>query len=103
MRLDTTIRARLVARLLHDLPDAIPGSAAHLRGSLAEHRADVYSDIDILWEIPDQQFALSVNRIHSILTAIHPLESLRFDPDFQQSQRRRLIFVRFCDVPLFWR
>jgi hypothetical protein len=103
MQLDTTIRTRLVERLLHDLPEAVPGSAAHLRGSLADHRADVYSDIDMLWEIPDPQFTRSVNRVPTLLTAIHPCESLRFDPDFQQSHKRRLIFVRFRDVPLFWR
>jgi hypothetical protein len=102
-QLDTTIRSRLVEHLLHDLPQAVPGSSTRLRGSLAKHRADAYSDIDLLWEIPDQQFSAILSRLPAILSAIHPLDSLRFDPDFQLSDKRRLIFARFRDVPLFWR
>lgn len=103
MQLDTAIRERVVTRLLHDLPVAISGSSAQLRGSLAEHRADVYSDIDLLWQVPDHQFTATLNRVPAILAVIQPIESLRYDPDFQQSQKRRLIFVRFRDLPLFWR
>jgi hypothetical protein len=103
MQLDTTIRSRLMEDLLHYLPQAALGSSSRLRGSLAEHRADAYSDIDMLWKIPDQQFTTTLSRLPAILSAIHPLDSLRFDPDFQQSDKRRLVFVRFQDVPLFWR
>ena len=37
------------------------------------------------------------------LSSVAPILSLRFDPDFQRSTRRRLLFLRFADVPLFWR
>jgi hypothetical protein len=37
------------------------------------------------------------------LSHVRPVASLRFDPDFQHSARRRLAFIRFAGVPLFWR
>ncbi len=80
-----------------------PGSTATLRGSLAEGRADAYSDIDIFWEIPDALFQPSVRCVADILTQAHPLESLRSSPDFQRSDRRRMFFAQFQDMPLFWR
>jgi hypothetical protein len=103
MRLDTNIRAQLVDRLLIGLAEAAPGSSVALRGSLAERRADQYSDIDLLWEVPDAIFPTCVDRVSAILTAIHPVESIRFDPDFQNSRKRRLIFARFAGILLFWR
>ena len=54
--LDTDERARLVADLLTEMAAAVPNSMALLRGSLAEDRADVYSDIDLLWDVPDAAF-----------------------------------------------
>jgi len=41
--------------------------------------------------------------MREILSKAHPIESLRSDPNFQNSKKRRLFFVRFKDVPLFWR
>jgi hypothetical protein len=38
-----------------------------------------------------------------VLGVLRPLESVRSDPDFQRSARRRLLFVLFRDLPLFWR
>jgi predicted nucleotidyltransferase len=103
MNLDTEIRASLARRILAALESAIPGSTAQLRGSLAEGRADQYSDIDVCWEVPDELFQASVERLPKILSRVHPLESLRSSPDFQNSDRRRLIFVQFEGLPLFWR
>ena len=103
VHLNTAVRTRLVQRLLQDLQSAVPGSCVQLRGSLAEGRADAYSDVDLLWEIPDARFAETANRIHAILSSVHPIASLRLDPDFQQSQKRRLVFVRFRELPLFLR
>ena len=34
---------------------------------------------------------------------VRQVASLRFHPDFQHSAKRRLAFVRFTGVPLFWR
>ena len=103
MRLNITQREQLVERLLQQLPDAAPGSTIFLRGSLAEGRGDQYSDIDILWDAPDHLFARCVAQMPAIVSAIHPIESVRSDPDFQNSGRRRLLFIRFADIPLFWR
>jgi hypothetical protein len=56
-----------------------------------------------LWQVPDDLFQVSVDRIGDTLSAAHPVESLRLDPDFQNSDKRRLFFVQFQDIPLFWR
>jgi predicted nucleotidyltransferase len=101
--LESDERARLVADLLSELAAAVPGSAALLRGSLAEGRADIYSDIDLLWDVPDAAFDATIAELPAILERVRQVASLRFDPDFQHSAKRRLAFVRFTGVPLFWR
>ena len=101
--LDSEERARLVADLLTQLAAAIPGSTALLRGSLAECRADSYSDIDLLWDVPDADFSAAIAELPVTLSHVRPVASVRFDPDFQHSARRRLAFIRFADMPLFWR
>jgi hypothetical protein len=101
--LESDERARLVADLLRELTAAFPGSAALLRGSLADGHADLYSDIDLLWDVPDTAFSAAIAALPLILEAVRPVASLRFDPDFQHSAKRRLAFVRFAGVPLFWR
>ena len=101
--LETDERARLVAHLLVELAAAVPGSTALLRGSLAEGRADIYSDIDLLWDVPDAAFDDAISELPVILERVRQVASLRFDPDFQHSAKRRLAFVRFAGVPLFWR
>ena len=47
--------------------------------------------------------AAAIADLPVILTRIRPVASLRFDPDFQHSAKRRLVFVRFAGVALFWR
>jgi predicted nucleotidyltransferase len=101
--LETEERARLVTNLLTRLTAAIPGSSALLRGSLAECRADSYSDIDLLWDVPDAAFNAAIAELPAILERVRTVASLRFDPDFEKSTKRRLAFIRFADVPLFWR
>lgn len=96
-------RAVLARKVMHALADSVPDARAELRGSLADGRADDYSDIDVLWELPDEQFATGVMRLRDILTVVHPVESLRADPLLQRSPRHRLVFVRFASLPLFWR
>lgn len=103
LNLDTGIRDALVERIILSLEGAVPGSIALLRGSLAAGNADAYSDIDILWEIPDDRFQVAVNSIGEILSKAGPVEFLRSDPAFQNSAKRRLFFVQFQDIPLFWR
>lgn len=103
MELDVRKRNSLAERILQALREAVPGSISELRGSLRESRADEYSDVDVLWDVPDSSFLESVNNVGRILEAIQPIESLRSDPDFQNSEKRRLIFVQFEHTPLFWR
>jgi hypothetical protein len=101
--LETEERARLVVDLLTELPATVAGSVALLRGSLAKGRADSYSDIDLFWEIPDTDFSAAIAELPVTLERVRPVASLRFDPDFQHSAKRRLAFIRFAGVPLFWR
>lgn len=103
LALDIGERDALARNALRLLADAVRDSVAVLRGSLADGRADAYSDIDVLWELPDAQFVPTVERLRSVLTAIRPVESLRWDPLSRQSLRHRLVFVRFAGLPLFWR
>jgi predicted nucleotidyltransferase len=101
--LDARRRTRLVDRILGCLEEAAPGSHALLRGSLAANTADQYSDIDVLWEVPDPDFQRCVASLEENLSRVRPVASLRSVPDFQNSETRRLIFGRFESIPLFWR
>jgi predicted nucleotidyltransferase len=103
MRIDARERNILADHILAKLIAAIPGSAALFRGSLAEGRADPYSDIDILWEVPDDRFSEALQRVPALMAEIQTVESIRIDPDFQRSSKRRLLFIRFAEAPLFWR
>jgi hypothetical protein len=80
----------------------MPGSASEVQGSLARGGADRYSDIDMLWEIPDDQFDWCLRGLQGALSGLYPLESLRFDPEFQDSRKRRRVHVRFEGFSLFW-
>jgi hypothetical protein len=103
VNLEPRRRTRLVDRILGCLEEAAPGSHALLRGSLAANTADPYSDIDVLWEVPDADFQRCVASLEKNLSSVRPVASLRSVPEFQNSQKRRLIFVRFESTPLFWR
>ena len=103
MILDITLRDALVQELLRCLRQAEPTSQVALRSSLAEGRADAYSDIDLWWEVPDSSFSSLDRRLPELLSGIRPIEGLFSEPDFQKSDRRRMYFVHFEGVPLFWR
>ena len=103
MQLDIGARTELAAATLTQLRASVPGSEALLTGSLAGQHADQYSDIDVLWDVPDARFQASIEQLPGILARVRPVAALRWDPDFQHSAKRRLAFVRFADVPLFWR
>ncbi len=103
LALDPQIRNKLVNRILDCLEKAVTDSTAGLRGSLAGEKADLYSDIDVLWEIPDAEFMVCVENMEEILSRVLPLESIRSDPELQRSKKHRLIYARFQEVPLFWR
>ncbi len=89
--------------LRYALLQACPGSSAQLRGSLAAGRGDAYSDVDLLWVVPDGRLDDCLAELPTTLSPVARVVSVRSDPDFQRSALRRLIFVRFAGVPLFWR
>ena len=103
LKLDPERRTRVADEILRRLEQAAPGSVAELRGSLTSGATDPYSDIDALWEVPDANFQHCVGNLERILSSVHPVESLRSDPDLQRSAKHRLFFVRLAGLPLFWR
>ena len=103
MNLDSAERASLAASVVRALSEWTFESTSGLRGSLAIAAADPYSDIDVFWELPDAGFEEGIDRLDEILGNVAPLDSLRSDPMLQHSDKRRLLFAQFADVPLFWR
>ncbi|WP_236573234.1 nucleotidyltransferase domain-containing protein [Streptomyces sp. GS7] len=98
-----TDRAALAAEVCLALKRCCPGSSTALIGSLASGTADAFSDIDVAWVVPDAQFPDCLARVVEALGEVRPVDDVRSDPDFHRSDRRRLLFVRFVGVPLFWR
>jgi hypothetical protein len=96
-------RQTLASKVLAALRDWIPGSRTQLRGSLGSGTADDYSDIDICWVVPDASFAEAVDTAAAALSQVTAVQSFRTDPELARSARRRLVFARLCNVPLFWR
>lgn len=103
MNLDLAERTSLAAKVTQALAQSFPESTSGLRGSLAIATADPYSDIDVFWELPDSVFEDAIDQLDEILVDVAPLDSLRSDPMLQNSDKRRLVFAQFADVPLFWR
>jgi predicted nucleotidyltransferase len=101
--MDREERAELVERVTRVLCSKVEGSTVALRGSLASRTSDAFSDIDLLWEVSDAQFAMAVRRAEEYLTEVQEVASIRVDPAFARSDKRRLVYVRFADAPLFWR
>lgn len=100
---DPLERAPLAQALLASLAAASPGSSVALRGSLARGTADPWSDIDLLWIVPDAAFDAAVASVRDALAVVRPVAALRSDPDLQRSGARRLFYARLEGVPLFWR
>ncbi|KDN81953.1 hypothetical protein [Kitasatospora cheerisanensis] len=96
-------RDALAAAVRTALERCCDGSSTDLLGSLAAGTADRFSDIDLRWVVPDAAFPSCLAAGTAALAAVRPVEQVRSDPDFLHSDRRRLLFVRFSGVPLFWR
>jgi predicted nucleotidyltransferase len=96
-------RAAAVRGLRRALRGCCPGSRVGLRGSLANGTADAYSDIDLLWAVPDERFAVCLKRVEQHVDGVEPVLLMRSDRDFQNSDRRRILFFFFARLPLFWR
>ncbi|WP_406137210.1 hypothetical protein [Streptomyces sp. NBC_01089] len=103
MDLDPARRDAFAHELQSALAARCAGSVAALRGSLARGMADPYSDIDLAWAVPYAQFSDCVAAVGPCLGAVRDVVSLRSDPDTQKSCDRRLLFLTFRDMPLFWR
>jgi predicted nucleotidyltransferase len=103
LNLDPAVRRARADTVTRALEGAVADSSAGLRGSLARGTSDPYSDIDVFWELPDAQFHDAIDDLPEILDPIGPIESFRSDPLLQNSDKRRLIFVQFADLPLYWR
>src|SRR5262249_9509575 len=96
-------RDKVTGKLPAALKGWVPGPAAQLRGSLGAGTADVYSDIDICWVVPDQDFTEAVDTLGAALSQCNAVLSLRTDPEFARSVKRRVVFARMWRMPLFWR
>jgi hypothetical protein len=103
LNLDPTVRRSLADSVTRALEEAVAGSSAGLRGSLAHGTSDPYSDIDVFWELPDSLFHDAIDDLPETLASVGPIESIRADPLLQNSDKRQLIFVQFSEVPLYWR
>ncbi|MFI5609858.1 hypothetical protein [Amycolatopsis sp. NPDC051903] len=99
----TPSRAQLADAVVRALAAACPGSRARLRGSLAAGTADAFSDIDVEWVVPDGRVPACARDVRTVLERVRPVATVRTSPDFFRSGERRLLFVRFSGVPLFWR
>ncbi|MEW2504907.1 MULTISPECIES: hypothetical protein [unclassified Amycolatopsis] len=96
-------RAQLADAVATALTAACPSSVARLRGSLAAGTADAFSDIDVEWLVPDGLVPACLADVREVLDRVRPVAAVRTSPDFFHSAQRRLLFVRFAGVPLFWR
>lgn len=101
--LERAKREDVVERIMAVLSRARPGSAVRLRGSLAAGTADVLSDIDLRWAVPDDAVAPAMAVLGEALSRVDRVVSLRWDPSHARSHRLRLVFARMASLPLFWR
>ena len=103
MLLDPDIRDRFAAQVLNRLHEAFPDAVVGPRGPLADQTADQYSPIELRCVIPDAQFDDALARLPQVLASFEIVLSLRSEPTYQNSARRRIFYVRFGGLPLFWR
>ncbi len=95
-------RDELTGKLMAALRHWIPGSDAQLRGSLDSGSADGYSDVNLCWVVPDEEFIEAADTLGAALSQVTAVLSLRADPRFARSARRRLVCARLYGLPLFW-
>jgi predicted nucleotidyltransferase len=100
---DPRRRAAVATVLCAALAASVPDSVASVRGSLATGNADPFSDIDLRWVVHDPAFAIAIERAWSTAETIGPLALGRLDPDLARSDRRRVLFLQYAHLPLFWR
>jgi len=96
--MDTAHRDALTRELRRALTSACPGSRTELAGSLARGTADVYSDVDLRWIVPDDAFTDAVTGVAKVLAEVWPVATVRT----QESARRWRVLASLRDLPLFW-
>lgn len=93
------------AEVLRDIVTALrarcPEGRLAPRGSLAEDTADHYSGFDLRWTVPVERFADCVRGVGEWLDPVHPVLSIRSDPEVRDSADRRLLCFFFRELPLF--
>ena len=95
-------REEAAALLLDVLAAACQAGEVGLIGSMARPgEADVFSDIDIRWNIPPRQASGQLQSLRLTLERVEKVESMRVDPDMRSDPR--LVFLRFQGWPLWWR
>jgi hypothetical protein len=102
MHLTDSARSERVHRLVDVLTSAYEGSVCVPIGSIGRGDADIYSDIDLEWTFPAGRW-VGLNEVTATLAQVAPVESLRYDPDYDRSPDARLVFVRYSTWPLFSR
>lgn len=100
---ELSLRTERAKKVAAALMAALPGSVIEMRGSYARGTTDQFSDIDLMWEVPDESFLDATGQLETVLQDIAPVERLRSLPAFQRSDRRRHYIGYFVDLPLFWR
>jgi hypothetical protein len=103
MLLDPDIRDKFSQRVLTRLHDAFPQAVVGPRGPTADQTADQYSPIDLRCVLADEQFKDALARLPEVLASIEIVLSLRSEPTYQNSDLRRILYIRFGGLPLFWR
>ncbi|HEX8924269.1 MAG TPA: hypothetical protein VF786_00680, partial [Terriglobales bacterium] len=103
MLLDPAIRDKFTERVLNRLHEAFPDAVVGPRGPIADQTADQYSPIDLRCVVPDEQFKDALARLPEVLASIEIVLSLRSEPTHQNSALRRIFYIRFGGLPLFWR
>lgn len=53
--------------------------------------------------MPDERFVRCLAEVGDVLGRAAAVSAVRVDPGFRLCDRRRLLFVHFADLPLFWR
>jgi len=101
--LDPRRRDAVAAKLERVLVSVCPGSHVARRGSLDRGDADEYSDIDLAWLVPGERFERCIESLPQLLARVCPVASVRSDPETRHLRKGRVVFVRFADLPMFWR
>jgi len=101
--LDPARRASVVGQLQQVLGDITPTAKVTVRGSLGSGAGDRLSDIDLMLSVDADDFEPCLLAIPAALERVRSVRLLRVDPATLNAVDRRLIFVLFRELPLFWR